>query len=76
MITLDKIRAFIADEVLLGNERCSVRPSSKLSDVVYLHVDDTSLSFLFLERLSQAVSPDFEICSLNSTSFDIQFILG
>ena len=80
MITLDKIKSFIADEVALGYERCSVRPSSALNDVVYLHVEDSSISFLFLERLSVAVSPDFHIFSCVSDysgrSFDIQFILG
>lgn len=77
-ILFGKLRAFVAVERSQGNERCSVRPSSALSDVVYLHVDDTSLSFSFLSRLSQAVSPKFEIFSGytdKSTSFDIQFIL-
>lgn len=78
MNTLNKIRDFVAAEVQQGNERCFVCPSSKLSDVVYLHVEDTSLSFSFLSRLAKAVSPKFEIFtsySSETTSYDIQFIL-
>lgn len=77
MITINKIRDFVASEAAQGNERCSVRLSKILTDVVYIHVDDTSLSFLFLSRLAIAVSPDFEICCLTSksNSFDIQFII-
>lgn len=76
MITIDKIRDFVAAEASQGNERLSVRPSSKLSDVVYLHVDDTSVSFSLLSRLAVAVSPEFEIFrDTDTTSYDIQFII-
>lgn len=78
MNKLNKIRDFVAAEAFQGNERLSVRPSSDLSDVVYLHVDDTSLSFSFLSRLAISVSSEFEIFrsfASDSTSYDIQFII-
>lgn len=78
MDIVNKLRDFVASEVLQGYERCSVVASSSMSDVVYIHVDDISLSFSFLSRLAVFVSPRFEIFCNNtgaSVSFDIQFTL-
>lgn len=64
---------FVAEEKFQGNNKLTVVPSTSLSDVFYLRIDDSMINSAFLVRVAELGSYAI-FRALDGHSFDLQFI--